>query len=183
MSACIYIEYIFIYTIITGPIEAQVVVADLFGDGTLVLVVTDMIGNIVIVNSEGEVLWDTQLRSDNTGGVNSIPYTSVVGDVDGDGVLDIIVASVERRSGGNGDKSGGSTSSEPSQEQHAHTNSTRRTSSTERRHRRSHSRPGKGGCIWVFQGTTGTLLPGYPIHLPVGAVISGSVTVMDLHTR
>ena len=35
--------------------------------------------------------------------------------------------------------------------------------------------------IWALRGDTGTVLPGFPIALPVGASVSSSVLIADLH--
>lgn len=46
-----------------------------------------MAGNVVAVNVHGEVIWDVQVAG-------SLPYTPTIGDVDGDGQLDVVVVSV-----------------------------------------------------------------------------------------
>ena len=68
-------------------IEAQVCVSDVRGGPALEIVVADMGGNLVLVSAEGEVLWDAHLSG-------SLPHTPVVGDVNGDGQLDIVVVAV-----------------------------------------------------------------------------------------
>ena len=68
-------------------IQATVAVADVKGGGDLEMIVADMGGNIVLVDLDGEVLWDRQLDG-------PLPHTPTVGDVDGDGELDVVVISV-----------------------------------------------------------------------------------------
>ena len=71
-------------------IQAQIAVADIRGGSDLEIVVADMGGNLVLVNQEGEILWDVQLSG-------SLPQTPTVGDVDGDGSLDIAVVAVSEK--------------------------------------------------------------------------------------
>lgn len=66
-------------------IQSQVVVADLRGGSDLEMIVGDLAGNVVCVNIEGDVLWDAHL----SGGIYQ-PAT--IGDIDGDGVLDVVVS-------------------------------------------------------------------------------------------
>jgi hypothetical protein len=68
-------------------IVAQIAVADIMGGPDLEVIVCDQGGNVVIVDILGEVLWDTKLSG-------SLPHTPTVGDVDGDGKLDIVVVAV-----------------------------------------------------------------------------------------
>ena len=191
MYVCMYVCVTLLLCV--GPIETALAVADLMGDGTLAIIVTDMSGNVAAVTADGEVLWDAQLPSTGAAadraGVNSIPYSAVVADVDGDGQLDVVLASVERHSSAAGTAPGGSGSGSGQGTNGTETggrsggNSTRTRTRSHPRQRRHPGSGRGGGCIWVYNGATGVLLPGYPIHLPQGAVISGSVTVMDLHTR
>ena len=67
-----------------NQIEAQIAVADVRGGSDLEIIVADMAGNLVLVDIEGEILWDTKLSG-------SLPHTPTVGDVNGDGRLDIVV--------------------------------------------------------------------------------------------
>lgn len=85
-------------------------------------------GNLVLVDVEGEILWDIQLSG-------SLPHTPTVGDVDGDGTLDIVVMAVHE----------------------------------------------KGCHLWAVNGATGKPLPGYPIAMPLGAMASSPVLLVDLH--
>lgn len=68
-------------------IQAQVAVADLMGGLELEMIVCDMGGSVIVLNQHGDVLWDRHLSG-------TLPYTATVGDVDGDGVLDVIVVAV-----------------------------------------------------------------------------------------
>ena len=142
-----------------GPIESQIAVVDLTGDGALEILVADMYGNVVVVSVDGEVVWDMQIPTtagdeSDTGrptAYASIPYTPGVGDVDNDGQLDIVVVSVESTKTTVKVKGG-----------------TKEVTSTK-------------STVWALNGATGLLLPGYPIALPKGAVISAGVILIDLH--
>ena len=71
-------------------IQAQIVVADLFvqnNNAELEIVVADMAGNVIVLNINGEILWDIQLNG-------AIPHTPVIGDIDNDGQLDVIVTAI-----------------------------------------------------------------------------------------
>ena len=69
-------------------IQAQIAVADVHGGLHLEIIVADMAGNLVLVNIDGEILWDTKLSG-------TLPYTPTVGDVNGDGALDIVVVALQ----------------------------------------------------------------------------------------
>lgn len=70
-----------------NAIEASVAVSDVHGGSDLEMIVADMGGNLVLVNAEGDILWDAKLSG-------SLPHTPTVGDVDGDGKLDIVAVAV-----------------------------------------------------------------------------------------
>ena len=55
-------------------IQATVAVADVHGGPDLEIIVADMGGNVVIVNIDGEVLWDRQLSG-------TLPHTPTVGNL------------------------------------------------------------------------------------------------------
>ena len=65
-------------------IQAQVAVADVVGGDDLEIIVADMAGNLVCVSLDGEVIWDRHLSG-------TLPFTPTIGDIDGDGYLDIVV--------------------------------------------------------------------------------------------
>ena len=65
-------------------IQSQVAVADVAGDMDLELIFGDMGGNVLCVSGSGDILWDAKV----SGGVSQTP---TIGDVDGDGDLDVVV--------------------------------------------------------------------------------------------
>lgn len=68
-----------------GEIQGQAAIADVVvkdGTGDLEILVADMSGNLLCVNREGEVLWDRQFPG-------SSAATPTIGDIDGDGFLDV----------------------------------------------------------------------------------------------
>ena len=68
-------------------IQAQVAVGDVLGGRDLEIIVADMGGTVAVINIEGDVLWDVQLSG-------KLPFTPTLGDVNGDGKMDIVVATV-----------------------------------------------------------------------------------------
>ena len=66
-------------------IQAQIAVADIVGGHDLEIIVADMGGNLVVVNIDGDILWDKQLSG-------TLPHTPTIGDVDGDGQVGFCVS-------------------------------------------------------------------------------------------
>lgn len=131
-------------------IQAQIAVADVVGGPDLEMLVVDMGGSVACVSLSGDVLWDATLSG-------SLPFTPTVGDVDGDGFLDVVVVAVT--------------------EIEDVVDSSKKKEDT--KHRRK-STASKGCDVWVLRGDTGVALPGYPLRLPASAAASSSVLLADL---
>lgn len=110
-------------------IQAQIAVADLHGGSNLEVVVADMAGNLVLVDVDGEVVWDLKLPG-------TLPFTPTIGDVNADGKLDVVIAV---------------------------------------------ARPKHGCLLYAIDGSSGRVLPNFPIGLPYKAEVSSSVLLVDLH--
>jgi len=68
-------------------IEAQIVVSDISNGPELEIIVADMAGNLVVLDVNGKILWDVQLPG-------SLPFAPSIGDIDGDGDLDVIIVAI-----------------------------------------------------------------------------------------
>lgn len=68
-------------------IQSQVAVVDVHGDADLEIIVADMGGTVAVIDIQGSVVWDRQLSG-------SMPFTPTFGDVNGDGLLDMVVITV-----------------------------------------------------------------------------------------
>ena len=66
-------------------IQAQVAVGDIAGGPHLEMIVGDLVGNLVCVNGDGDIVWDARLSG-------AIYHAATIGDVDGDGRLDVVVS-------------------------------------------------------------------------------------------
>jgi len=75
-----------------NSIQAGVSVADVTGDRDLEMIVLDMGGTVAVVNLKGDVLWDAHLSG-------TLPFPATVGDVDGDGQVDVVVVAATASKG------------------------------------------------------------------------------------
>merc|ERR1712218_254822 len=78
---------------IQNPIESRILLEDVLGDTNLEIFVLDTAGNIYCFNAKGEIIWRRDLISSiapeaEIRGIS--PMT--MGDVDGDGMLDLVVS-------------------------------------------------------------------------------------------
>ncbi len=67
-------------------------VGDVLGGRDLEMIVGDMGGTLAVVNIDGEILWDVQLTG-------TLPFPATLGDVNGDGSMDIVVVAVTEDKG------------------------------------------------------------------------------------
>lgn len=75
-----------------NSIQAAVSVADVAGDRDLEMIVLDMGGTVAVVSLKGDVLWDAHLSG-------TLPFPATVGDVDGDGQVDVVVVAATEGKG------------------------------------------------------------------------------------
>ena len=71
----------------TDVIGAPIVAADINGDGKMNLLVADDAGTLVCFDADGTEIWETRVAS-------SVNHAPILGDVDGDGTLDVVVSAV-----------------------------------------------------------------------------------------
>lgn len=75
-----------------NSIQAGISVADITGDRNLEIIVLDMGGTVAAVDLKGDVLWDAHLSG-------TLPFPATVGDVDGDGQVDVVVVAATEGKG------------------------------------------------------------------------------------
>ena len=73
------------FPVTMAEIQGQVAVADVNDDGQLEIIATDTRHNVAVFNSKGKEVWETHISGFSTQG-------PVVGDVNGDGLVDIVLA-------------------------------------------------------------------------------------------
>jgi outer membrane protein assembly factor BamB len=73
-----------------GEVQGQVLVADLNADGKIEIFAADTLGNIALFNAKGRELWERHVQS-------MVAQGAVAGDLDGDGLLEIVFGSVDGR--------------------------------------------------------------------------------------
>eukprot|EP01080_Neovahlkampfia_damariscottae_P010387 gene10387-2916_t len=67
-----------------GEIQGQIITEDINGDGELELCAVDFNSNLVCFNYRGEEIWERRLSG-------YIDKTPMIGDINGDGILDIVI--------------------------------------------------------------------------------------------
>jgi hypothetical protein len=81
-------------------IESRILVEDVQGDTNLEIFALDVGGNIVCLSHDGRKIWHRELLAIRIGGEILGQSSMVLGDVDGDGVLDVVVVMKIRTEGG-----------------------------------------------------------------------------------
>ncbi|EGC33355.1 hypothetical protein DICPUDRAFT_56468 [Dictyostelium purpureum] len=74
------------YPLVLDSVFTQIVTEDLNADGKLELIVFDNNGNIVCFSYNGDQIWDNKVSS----GKSEFPAS--IGDIDGDGILDVVLS-------------------------------------------------------------------------------------------
>jgi len=76
------------FPVTMDEIHTQILVADVFNNRKKHLIVADRSGNVVAYNHEGTEVWETQV-------MGYIPEAMALGDLDADGVLEVVVGTSE----------------------------------------------------------------------------------------